>query len=91
MTKQQMTKLDDASVDRIVREVENAVTEGRGTITYPRKGRPSLTGAAESSPSVGFRVTPQLRAEAERLAQREGTTVSALARQALEDFIRRAG
>lgn len=91
MTKRRVTELDASTVDRVVREVEDAVASGRGTITYPRKGRPSLTGHAEPSPSVGFRITPQLRADAERVAQREGTTVSALARRALEDFIRRAG
>ena len=83
--------LTQETVDRIVTEVEEAVASGRGTVTYPRsKGRPSLTGRQEVSPSVGFRVTPELRARAELVANRRGVSVSALARAALEDFLRNA-
>lgn len=82
---------DDATVDRIVAEVEAAVDSGRGTVTYPRKGRPSLTGKPAASPSVGFRVTPELRAQAEDVARRRGVSVSELAREALEEFVRKAG
>lgn len=82
---------DDATVDRIVAEVEAAVDSGRGTATYPRKGRPSLTGKPAASPSVGFRVTPELRAQAEDIARRRGVSVSELAREALEEFVRKAG
>lgn len=53
---------DDATADRIVAEVEAAVVSGRGSVTFPRKERPSLTGNPTTSPSVGFRVTPELRA-----------------------------
>ncbi|MFM8894404.1 MAG: hypothetical protein ACKOE2_03260 [Actinomycetales bacterium] len=82
---------DDATVDRIVSEVEAAVVAGRGAVTYPRKGRPSLTGRPTSSPSVGFRVTPELRAQAEDVAERKGVSVSALAREALDEYVRKAG
>jgi len=82
---------DDATVDRIVSEVEAAVVAGRGAVTYPRKGRPSLTGRPTASPSVGFRVTPELRAQAEDVAKRKGVSVSALAREALEEYVRKAG
>lgn len=44
---------------------------------FPRRaGRPSLTGRAAVSPQVTFRVTPELRQQAEHLAQQRGTTVS---------------
>lgn len=82
---------DDAAVDRIVAEVEAAVVAGRGVVSYPRKGRPSLTGNSAASPSVGFRVTPQLRARAEDVARRRGVSVSELAREALEEYVRKAG
>lgn len=82
---------DDATVDRIVSEVEAAVVAGRGAVTYPRKGRPSLTGKPTASPSVGFRVTPELRAQAEDVAKRRGISVSELARKALEEYVRKAG
>lgn len=84
-------RLDAATVDRIIKEVEEAVAAGRGRVTYPRKGRPSLTGKPSVSPTVGFRVTPELRRKAERLAKRRGTSVSALARQALEEYLQKAG
>ncbi|GGF15162.1 hypothetical protein [Subtercola lobariae] len=51
-------------------------------------GRPSLNGAG-SSPSVAFRLTAQLRSDADALAAEEGRPVSAIAREALEDYIRR--
>jgi len=84
-------EIDDATADRIVSEVEAAVLAGRGEITYPRKGRPSLTGDAAESPSVGFRITPELRSRAEAVAKRKGVSVSALAREALEEYVRKAG
>ena len=77
--------------DRIVNEVERAIEEGRGTVSFPRRGRPSLSGEAAESPIVGFRLTPELRSRAQDLAQRRGISVSTLARQALEDYVRRAG
>jgi len=85
------TVLDDDTVDRIVAEVDEAVLSGRGTVTFPRKGRPSLTGRAAASPHVGFRVTPELRDEAEAMAKARGLTVSALAREALEEYVKKAG
>jgi hypothetical protein len=84
-------ELTDEAADRIVGEVDRAIDEGRGEWSFPRKGRPSLTGRSLPSPHVGFRVTPELRALAEREAAARGTTVSALARRALEDFLGRAG
>lgn len=82
---------DDATVDRIVSEVGAAVVAGRGAVGYPRKGRPSLTGKPAASPSVGFRVTPELRAQAEDVANRRGVNVSELAREALEEYVRKTG
>ena len=45
-------------------------------------GRPSL--AKGTSPSVAFRLPPELRARAAEIAASEGKTVSQLAREALE-------
>jgi predicted HicB family RNase H-like nuclease len=83
--------LDDDTVDRIVSEVDEAVLSGRGTVSFPRKGRPSLTGRAAASPHVGFRVSPELREEAEAIARARGLTVSALAREALEEYVKKVG
>jgi len=53
-----------------------------------RPGRPSLTGGSAHSPQVTFRLPEQLHREAVDAAEREGTTVSALAREALERYLR---
>ena len=52
-----------------------------------RGGRPSLTGQAAVSPRVSFRLTPDVRDRAAALAEREGKTISQLAREALESRI----
>ena len=52
-----------------------------------RAGRPSLTGRAERSPQVTFRVTPELKARAEEAPRAQGTTVSQLARKAFEQLL----
>ena len=72
-------RIDDAYVDRALAEVD----------AYWKKhgGRPSLTGQARHSPHVSFRVTPELKAKAERAAQERGVTVSQLAREAFERFL----
>lgn len=49
-----------------------------------KAGRPSLGKAGTRSPAVAFRLPANLRAKAEQVAEREGKTVSALAREALE-------
>ena len=53
-----------------------------------RGGRPSLTGDAAISPRVSFRLTPEIRDRAAAVAQREGKTISQLAREALEARVR---
>ena len=49
-----------------------------------RGGRPSLTGRAAVSPRIAFRVDPRVRDSAAQIADREGKTISQLAREALE-------
>ena len=53
------------------------------------RGRPSLTGTGTTSPQVTFRLPPELRAQAEAQARKEGTKVSAVARKALEEYLAR--
>jgi len=61
-----------------------------GTVIYVRPvGRPPL-GNVGISPQITFRVPRATREKAEMLAASEGVSVSALARQALEEFISRA-
>lgn len=66
------TRLTDEVVGAIVEDVRRRV------------GRPSLTGDAAISPRVTFRLTPAMRDRAAQVAEREGKTVSQLAREALE-------
>ncbi|MGH3928781.1 MAG: hypothetical protein ACRDTF_02240 [Pseudonocardiaceae bacterium] len=53
-----------------------------------RRGRPSLSGGSAHSPQVTFRLPDQLHRQAVDAADREGKTVSALAREALEQYLR---
>lgn len=84
-------KYDNATVDRLVAEVDEAAAQGGGKVSFPRRGRPSLSGRQAPSPTLGFRVSVELKDSAEELAIREGVTVSELARHALEVYIRKAG
>ena len=54
-----------------------------------RPGRPSLSGGRTHSPQVTFRIPDQLHRQAVDAAERAGKTVSALAREALEQYLRR--
>lgn len=72
-------RVDREYVDRALAEVEEDVRR--------RAGRPSLTGEATHSPHVTFRVTPEMKARAERVAESQGITVSALARLAFERYL----
>jgi len=51
-------------------------------------GGKSLSGGSVHSPRVQFRVPEELRTQAERVAEDEGVSLSALARHALEDYVR---
>jgi hypothetical protein len=51
-------------------------------------GGKSLSGGGVHSPRVQFRVPQDLRTQAERVAEDEGVSLSALARHALEDYLR---
>jgi hypothetical protein len=82
--------LTEADAARLAEEFErDDAALDAGTVTFPRKaGRPSLTGRAAVSPRVSLRVTPELLEQAERMAGERGTTVSGLAREALEQLLR---
>jgi len=85
--------ISEADAARLAEEFESDDTSLDGVeTTFPRKaGRPSLTGGTGTSPQVTFRLSPSVRELAERLATERGTTVSALAREALEQLVKKAG
>ncbi|PZS19013.1 MAG: hypothetical protein DLM60_10825 [Pseudonocardiales bacterium] len=87
--------LRDRHGNRVTREyVERALADilDEKTLVVPsevRPGRPSLSGGSTHSPQVTFRIPDQLHRQAVDAAEREGKTVSALAREALEQYLRR--
>lgn len=72
-------RIDTAYVDEVVASVHAAVEV--------RAGRPSLSGERAPSPQVTFRLDPKLKALAEAAAASRGTTVSQIAREALERML----
>lgn len=77
----------DVDLDREVRRDKQGrrVTDAyvdRLTSARRGPGRPAL--ADGPSPSIAFRVPAALREQAEEIAEREGKTVSQLARESLE-------
>ena len=84
--------LDDKKVEELVREIEDDATEWSGHLPKSQwpvrgRGRPSLTGESQHSPRVTFRLDPEVRDEAAARAEREGKTVSELAREALKQYL----
>ena len=74
-------RLADGS--RLTQEVADSVVEQARRVA----GRPSLSGNAEASPQIAFRVAPDVRDRAAQVAAREGKTISQLAREALEERV----
>ena len=70
------TRLTNEVADEIVEQVR------RGG------GRPSLSGQAQTSPQIAFRVPQSVRDRAAEIAEREDKTISQLAREALEERVR---
>ncbi|GIH72626.1 ribbon-helix-helix protein, CopG family [Sphaerimonospora thailandensis] len=70
------SRIDQAYVDAAVEHVHRTV------------GRPSLSAPGERSPQVTFRLSPEEKSAAQALAEREGKTLSQLAREAFARYIR---
>lgn len=52
-----------------------------------RRGRPSLTGKAETSPQIGVRLSPDLNKRLRARAKQEGKKASQVVREALEHYV----
>jgi hypothetical protein len=76
--------LTAADIDALAAEAETGYDLSRGTRKYV--GRPSLN--AGISPRVSFRMTQGLYDAARARAEREGRSVSEIAREAMERYIR---
>jgi predicted HicB family RNase H-like nuclease len=87
------TPISEADAARLAAEFESddSALDHAEVVVHRTAGRPSLTGRKGSSPQVTFRVSPTVRERAEQLAVDRGTTVSALAREALEQLIKKVG
>jgi predicted HicB family RNase H-like nuclease len=75
--------LTDELIEELAREAEAGYDLSHGR----RVGRPSLTSAGGVSPRVNFRITAELHHRALERAEREGKTLSDLAREALEHYV----
>lgn len=79
--------------DRQGRRVTAAYAEQAAAeaLRLARPGRPALGAVGQHSPRVSFRVPEQVRRQAEQRAAVEGRSVSEIAREALERYLREAG
>ena len=82
--------ITEADALKLASEFESSELDlSQAEIAFPRKvGRPSLSGSSEGSPQVSFRISNETRERALKTASEKGTTVSALAREALEEYLR---
>lgn len=80
-------------LDRQGRRVteEYAERAAEEALRLARPGRPALGAVGQHSPRVSFRVPERVRREAEQRAAVEGRSVSEIARDALERYLRDAG
>ena len=76
--------ITDEIADRLADEAE----AGYELSSAKRVGRKSLAGADGTSPRVNFRMTTELQARAEARAVKEGKTISQIAREALEQYVK---
>lgn len=74
---------------RVTEEYAERAAEEALRLTRP--GRPALGAVGQHSPRVSFRVPEQVRRQAEERAAAEGRSVSEIAREALERYLREAG
>jgi len=77
-------EIDSATVAALAAEAERGYD--LSSARRRRVGRPSL-GPAGTSPRVSFRATPELYQAAKRRANKEGRTISDLAREAVDRYL----
>jgi len=77
------TEITEDVADELAREAERGYDLEQGR----RVGRRSLAGGAGKSPRLNIRTTPALYEQARRRAERDGKTISAIAREALERYV----
>jgi len=78
------TTVTDELAERLSREAEEGYDLSRGRLI----GRKSLSGGSGRSPRLNIRTSVDLYERAMAAAVREGKTVSQLAREALEKYVK---
>jgi hypothetical protein len=74
--------------DELAEQLADEAEVGYELKRAKRVGRKSLAGGDGTSPRVNFRMTAELQARAQARAEREGKTVSEIAREALEHYVK---
>ena len=74
--------------DEIAEQLADEAEAGYDLNPSKRVGRKSLAGADGASPRVNFRMTAELQALAQARAEKEGKTISEIAREALERYVK---
>jgi hypothetical protein len=69
-------------------EEDDTLFDRPSKTTYPRRGRPSLTSPGVESPQIRFRVSSDTKSKADIVAEQEGKTVSQIARELFENYLR---
>ena len=80
----------DSDQEVVRRKDGSRVTEAEAAAQgarIARRGRPSLTGDAATSPQIGVRLTPELNARLRARARQEGKRPSEVVRDALESYV----
>ena len=87
MTKPPRSKTGVEITNDLAERLADEAEAGYDLKDAKRLGRRSLAGSAGTSPRVNFRMTSELQARAQARAEREGKTVSEIAREALEQYV----
>jgi hypothetical protein len=74
--------------DELAEQLADEAEAGYDLKPSKRVGRKSLAGADGVSPRVNFRITTELQNRAQARAEKEGKTVSEIAREALEQYVK---
>jgi predicted HicB family RNase H-like nuclease len=87
MSKTPRSKSGAPITDKLAEQLADEAEAGYQLSSSKRVGRKSLAGADGVSPRVNFRMTTELQTRAQARAEKEGKTISEIAREALEQYV----
>lgn len=88
MTRPPRAKSGVPITDELAERLADEADAGYALTPAKRVGRKSLAGAEGESPRVNFRMTTELQERAQARAEQEGKTISQIARDALEEYVK---